>query len=109
LARSSHQYEENPEPEDEREGETSGYASDSGGTSNERNTGYWNQHRRESYQRHDNWMSDNQIHEKASGRFNKQAPWIPSNRYCYESINQSINQFIYIHNCYKIQLDMSVM
>jgi hypothetical protein len=52
--------------------------------SNERNTGHWNQHHRERHQRHDNWMSDNQIQDKASGRLKKETPWIPSNRYCYE-------------------------
>jgi hypothetical protein len=84
LAKGSHQYGNNPEQEDEGEGETSGYASDSGGTSNERNPDYWNQHRQERYQNHDNWMSDSHIHDKASGRFNKQKPWIPPNRYSYE-------------------------
>jgi hypothetical protein len=83
LARGSQQHENNLEPEDEREGETSGYASDSGGAANERNTDCWNHHQ-ESYQNHDNWMSNNQNHDKATGRFNKQTPWIPTNRYYYE-------------------------
>jgi hypothetical protein len=78
--RGSHQYEDNNEQEDEGEEETSGYASDSGGPSNERNNDYWNQQRRERYHRRDSWMNDTQRSDKLSRRFNKQAPWILSNR-----------------------------
>lgn len=81
--RSSQQYENNIEQDDEREGETSGYASDSGGTSNERNNDYWKQQRQERYHRHDSWTNNTQTYHKVPRHLNKQAPWIPSNRYFY--------------------------
>jgi hypothetical protein len=81
MTRGGHQYKNNIEQEDEQEGETSGYASDSGGTSNERNNDYWNQQQRQDrYHHHDNWANDTQRYDKVSRRFNKQAPWMPSNR-----------------------------
>ncbi|KDR14478.1 hypothetical protein L798_11649 [Zootermopsis nevadensis] len=80
LMRSSQQYENNIEQDDEREGETSGYASDSGGTSNERNNDYWKQQRQERYHRHDSWTNNTQTYHKVPRHLNKQAPWIPSNR-----------------------------
>ncbi|XP_069702660.1 coiled-coil domain-containing protein 66 [Periplaneta americana] len=83
--RSSHQYGTNPDQEEEGEGETSGYASDSGGTSNERTNDYWNQQRQDRYHRQDNWMSDCQRYEKMSRRYSKHSPWIPSNGRRYGS------------------------
>ncbi|KDR10249.1 hypothetical protein L798_00199 [Zootermopsis nevadensis] len=58
----------------------SGYVSDLGGTSNERNDNYWKQQRQERYHRQDNWTNNTQTYHKESGQFNKQTPWILSNR-----------------------------
>jgi hypothetical protein len=78
--RGSKQYESHAEQEDEGEGETSGYASDSGGTPNDRHNDMWNQHHQQRHHCQDYWMTDNQRDERVSRRFNKQTPWIPSNR-----------------------------
>jgi len=78
--RGSQQYENRAEQEDEGEGETSGYASDSGGNPNDRNNDMWNQHHQQRHHCQDYWMSENQRDERMFRRFNRQAPWIPSNR-----------------------------
>lgn len=75
MASGSNNYENNTEQEDDREGETSGYASDAG----ERND-YWNQLRQQRYRGNDKWTNDTERCDKMSTRFNKQAHWIPSNR-----------------------------
>ncbi|KAJ9592763.1 hypothetical protein L9F63_015541, partial [Diploptera punctata] len=74
----SHQY-GSSNHEDEGEGETSGYASDSGGTLNDRNIEYCYPSQHERFHRQDNWMSNNQ-YEKVNRRFNKHSPWIPTSR-----------------------------
>lgn len=77
--RSSQQYGSHAEQEEDVEGETSGYASDSGGTPNDRND-MWNQHHQDRHHSQDYWMSDNQRDDRMSRKFNKQTPWVPSNR-----------------------------
>ena len=66
--------------EDEGEGETSGYASDSGGTSNERNIEYCYPQHHKRFHQQDNWMSNHQRYEKLNKQYSKHTPWIPTNR-----------------------------